>query len=114
MIADGPRQHLPYWGFVAHRVSGLLLALFLPVHFWALGLSLRGAASLQGFIGWTDLPLVRFAETGLVVLLAVHLASGLRILALEMLGWRAAQKNLVAVSFGVALACGLAYLLRAF
>ena len=113
-MMSGPRQHLPYWGFAVHRISGLLLALFLPAHFWVLGLSIQGASELQGFLAWTKLPLVRFAEAGLVVLLAVHLASGLRILALEMLGWRAVQKNLVAASFGIALACGLGFLLRAF
>lgn len=113
-MISGPRQHLPYWGFAVHRISGLLLALFLPLHFWVLGLSLRGAAHLEGFLIWTDAPLVRVAEAGLVVLLAVHLASGLRILLLELLGWRAAQKNLVALSFGIALACGLGFLLRAF
>ena len=113
-MMSGPRQPLPYWGFAVHRISGLLLALFLPAHFWVLGLSIQGASELQGFLACTKLPLVRFAEAGLVVLLAVHLASGLRILALEMLGWRAAQKNLVAASFGIALACGLGFLLRAF
>ncbi|MES1924020.1 succinate dehydrogenase [Salinisphaera sp. T31B1] len=113
-MRGGPRQHLPYWGFAVHRISGLLLALFLPAHFYVLGLSLAGAAELDHFLAWTELPLVRVAEGGLVVLLSVHLASGLRILALEMLGWRAAQKNLVAASFALALACGLGFLLRAF
>jgi fumarate reductase subunit D len=108
-----PRNHLPYWGFLIHRLSGLLLALFLPVHFWALGQGIGGAAQLNSFLAWTEHPLVLLAETGLVVLLAAHLASGLRILALEFLGWRAAQKNLVAASFGFAIVSGLAFLLRA-
>jgi fumarate reductase subunit D len=52
------------------------------------------------------------AETLLVVLLAAHLAGGLRVLALEFLGWRAAQKTLAAASAGVALAAGLLFLLN--
>ena len=41
--------HPAWWAFVVHRVSGLLLALFLPVHFWALGTALAGAPALTRF-----------------------------------------------------------------
>ena len=34
------RNHAGYGAFVAHRVSGVLLALFLPAHFLVLGLAL--------------------------------------------------------------------------
>ena len=59
--------HPTYLAFVIHRVSGLLLALFLPLHFWALGSAIRGEASLDGFLRWTDSPLVKAAEFGLVL-----------------------------------------------
>jgi fumarate reductase subunit D len=48
----------------------------------------------------------------LVVLLAAHLAGGLRVMALEFLGWRARQKDMVAVSAGLALLVGLVFLLN--
>ena len=54
-----------------HRLSGVGLALFLPVHFWALGKGLQ----LDEFLRWTEQPLVKFAEWGIVVLLAAHLAA---------------------------------------
>ena len=50
-----------------HRLSGIALALFLPVHFWALGRGLE----LDSFLRWTEQPLVKFAEWGIVVLLAM-------------------------------------------
>ncbi len=75
------RNHPAYWAFIVHRGSGVLLALFLPLHFWALGQALHGAAALDGFLRWTEQPLVKFAETGLVLLLAAHMAGGLRLLA---------------------------------
>jgi fumarate reductase subunit D len=87
------RNHPAYWAFIVHRFSGVLLALFLPLHFWALGQALQGAAALDGFLRWTDQPLVKFAETGLVLLLAAHMAGGLRLLALEFLEWREWQKR---------------------
>ncbi|MDI3306415.1 MAG: succinate dehydrogenase, cytochrome b556 subunit [Acetobacteraceae bacterium] len=111
MMDFRPRSHPTYLAFLVHRISGLLLALFLPLHFWALGSALRGEASLEGFLRWTDQPLVKAAEFGLVVLLAAHLAGGLRVLALEFLGWRRRQKDLVALSAGLSLAVGLLFLL---
>lgn len=107
-----PRSHPTYLAFVVHRVSGLLLALFLPLHFWALGSAIRGEAALDGFLRWTENPLAKAAETLLVVLLAAHLAGGLRVMALEFLGWRRRQKDLVALSAGLALAVGLLFLLN--
>ncbi|HTP95799.1 MAG TPA: succinate dehydrogenase, partial [Burkholderiales bacterium] len=44
------RNHPAYWAFVVHRVSGVALAAFLPLHFWALGQALSGAAALDGFL----------------------------------------------------------------
>jgi fumarate reductase subunit D len=106
------RNHPAYWAFIVHRGSGVLLALFLPLHFWALGQALHGAAALDGFLRWTEQPLVKFAETGLVLLLAAHMAGGLRLLALEFLDWRDWQKTLLAAAAGVSLVAGLAFLLN--
>ena len=106
------RNHPAYWAFIVHRASGLLLALFLPFHFWALGQALQGAPALDGFLRWTEQPLVKFAETGLVLLLAAHMAGGVRLLMLEFLPWRDWQKSLLAVAAGVSLAAGLAFALN--
>ena len=73
------RNHPAYWAFIVHRASGLLLAVFLPFHFWALGQALQGAAALDGFLHWTQQPLVKLAEIGLVLLLAAHMAGGVRL-----------------------------------
>ena len=39
-----------------HRLSGLALAIFLPLHFLALGLAINGEAKLESFLRWTDQP----------------------------------------------------------
>ena len=113
MIDHRPRTHPTYVAFLVHRISGLLLALFLPLHFWALGQAIAGEAALDGFLRWTDNAVLKAAETALVILLAAHLAGGLRVLALEFLGWRSSQKTMVAASAGVSLAFGLLFLLNA-
>jgi fumarate reductase subunit D len=102
------RQHSSYWAFVVHRVSGIALALFLPLHFWTLGRALQ----LEDFVSWTQHPLVKLGEWLIVLALAAHLGGGLRVLALEFLPWRGWQKSLTAaaaaLAFGVGLALALA------
>ena len=78
-----------------------------------LSFAARERAVFDGFLAWTAHPLVKLAEALLVALLAVHLAGGLRLLALELLPWRDGQKNLAAGAFGLAFAAGLAFLLAA-
>ncbi|MGA6964138.1 MAG: succinate dehydrogenase, cytochrome b subunit, partial [Xanthobacteraceae bacterium] len=53
---------------LVHRLSGLALAIFLPVHFLTLGLTISGEARLDSFLRWTDAPLVKLSEGGLVFL----------------------------------------------
>ena len=104
------RNHPAYWAFLLHRLSGLCLALFLPLHFLALGLALEGAAGLDRFLAVADLPLVVFAEWGLVVLLTLHLGFGLRLLALELLPWQGARKGWIGWGAGAALGAGALFL----
>jgi succinate dehydrogenase subunit D len=105
------RGHTGYLAFVAHRVSGILLTLFLPAHFFALGSALEGEAAFDSLLAWTERPLVKFAEWGIVLLLAVHLGGGLRVLALELLPWRDWQKGLAAAAAAAAIAVSLAFAL---
>ena len=106
------RNHPAYWAFLVHRLSGLALTLFLPLHFWALGQALQGEARLEGFLRWAEQPLVKFAETVLVLLLAAHMTGGVRLLMLEFLLWRDWQRSLLAIATGVSVAVGLAFLLN--
>ncbi|MFN7085937.1 MAG: succinate dehydrogenase, cytochrome b556 subunit [Burkholderiales bacterium] len=106
------RAHPAYWAFLVHRFSGLLLTLFLPLHFWALGQALQGEAGFESFLRWTDQPLLKFAETMLVLLLAAHMTGGVRLLMLEFMAWRNWQKSLLAAAAGATVAAGLAFLLN--
>src|SRR5262245_10230240 len=83
--AGGHRRNALWIAFLVHRLSGLALACFLPLHFLALGLAIDGEARLDGFLKWTANPLVKVAETVLVFVLAVHMLGGLRVLVIENL-----------------------------
>ena len=80
---------------MVHRISGLALACFLPLHFLALGLAIDGEVRLDGFLKWTANPLVKLGETALVFLLAIHMLGGIRVLVIENLPWHEGQKQLV-------------------
>ena len=80
-----------------------------PAHFLALGTAIRGEAALDEFLRWTEQPLVIAAEWVLVILLAAHMAGGLRVLALEFLPWRGWQKSLAAAAAFFAILAGLAF-----
>jgi fumarate reductase subunit D len=98
---------------MVHRVSGLLLACFLPLHFLALGLAIDGEGRLEGFLRWTDNPLVKLAEMILVFLLAVHMLGGIRVLVIENMPWRGGQKVLATAALAAAGAAALVFLGRA-
>ncbi len=105
------RQHPAYWAFLVHRLSGLGLALFLPLHFWALGQALHGAAALDGFLRFADQALFKFAAWGLVVLLALHMVGGVRLLLIEFGPPSGLRKNWIAGAAGFAAVAGLAFAL---
>lgn len=107
------RDHANYWAFVVHRVSGLALAVFLPIHLNLMVVGIKDAAAFDGFLAWTEMPLVKLAEAGLVACLALHLTGGLRVLAVEFLPWSERQKTAIAISFGLSFAAALAFLLNA-
>lgn len=106
------RQPL-YLAHLVHRISGLALALFLPVHFWLLSLALRAPERFDRFIHWSETPLVKIAEFGLVFLLAAHFFGGLRLLALEWLPWRGVQKTWAAAAVAGSFLVSTLFLLQA-
>lgn len=102
----------PLWrAAMVHRVSGILLACFLPIHFLVLGLAIESGGKLDAFLAWTRQPVVKLAEAGLVLLLAVHLLGGLRILVVENLPWRDRQKDMAVAAVGIAAAIAIAFLI---
>jgi len=105
------RSHLGYGAFLVHRLSGIALSVFLPLHFYVLGTALDGEARLGDWLSWAEQPLVKVAEWVVVVLLAAHLAGGVRVLALEFLPWRNWQKTLAALAAGASVLVALAFAL---
>lgn len=107
------RAHPLWLAYFVHRLSGLALALFLPLHFWVLAMALTNPARLDGFLQLTEAGLVKFAEFGLVFLLAIHLFGGLRLMAMEWLPWSAPQKTLAAGAAAVSFLIAVLFFMKA-
>jgi fumarate reductase subunit D len=95
---------------LVHRLSGLALAAFLPLHFLALGLAIEGEGKLEGFLRWSDRPLVKVAEAILVFLLAIHMLGGLRLLVLENFVWLGRQKQMAVIAAAASAVVAFAFL----
>ena len=105
------RRHAAWWAFLVHRLSGLALAVFLPLDFWLLSQALHGEAALGQALRFTDRGVFKFGEWALVVLLALHMAGGVRLLLIEFGPWSGLRKNWIAGSAGFGLAAALAFVL---
>jgi fumarate reductase subunit D len=104
------RTDLLWLAALLHRLSGLGLAVFLPLHFLTLGLAIDGEARLESFLRWSDAPAVKIGEAILIFLLAVHALGGLRLLVLENFAWRGGQKRNAALAAVVAVAIAIVFL----
>jgi fumarate reductase subunit D len=106
------RAH-PLWvAYILHRLSGLALALFLPLHFWVLAMAMTDPVKLDGFLNMNNAFIIKLAEFGLVFLLAVHLFGGLRLMAMEWLPWSPSQKTMAALAVAVSLLLACLFFLQ--
>ncbi len=105
------RSHASWVAFCIHRVSGILLTLFLPIHFWTLGLALDGEASLDTALRWYEAPVFKFGEWALVLLLAAHALGGIRLLVIEFRPWRGLRQGWIAAGLGMAAAISVVFII---
>ena len=112
-MKQSPRAHPLWFAYILHRLSGIALVLFLPLHFWVLAMAMTNPARLDGFLHLTEAGLVKLAEFGLVFLLAVHMFGGLRVMAMEWLPWTAPQKTLAAGATAISFLVATLFFLKA-
>lgn len=63
---------------ILHRISGVLLALAIPVVAWVLARSLEGGNGYADVAGWLGRPVVKLAAILWIWALAHHLLAGIR------------------------------------
>ncbi|MDR3521609.1 MAG: succinate dehydrogenase [Acidocella sp.] len=106
------RYNILWNAALIHRLSGIGLVVFLPLHFLVLGLAIESAGKLDSFLQLAQMPVVKLAEFALVFLLVVHLLGGARLLALELLPWLDGQKLLAVGAASVAALVAIIFLIR--
>jgi fumarate reductase subunit D len=104
------RKNLLWRAALLHRLSGLAVAVFLPLHFLTLGLAIDGEARLESFLRWSDAPAVKLGEGVLIFFLAVHGLGGLRLLVVENLPWHDRQRAAATAAVAVAAVLAFAFL----
>lgn len=108
------RRHQGYVAFLLHRISGIALAVFLPLHFLTLGLAIEGADELQSFLDVADNVLAKVFEAGLVFALVVHVMGGLRLMLLEWWHWDQQHAFWLTASLGAGCVVALMFALSIF
>jgi succinate dehydrogenase / fumarate reductase, cytochrome b subunit len=71
------------WSWVAHRISGVLIFLFLFAHILDTSLVRVSPDAYNDVIGLYKNPVVGLGETGLVAAVIFHALNGLRIIAVD-------------------------------
>ncbi len=107
------KSHLSYFMYSAHRYSGLLLACFLPLHFFILSQSLKGASALDQYLKLSDFWAIKVGEWGLVTLLTIHLIGGVRLLMIEFGTWRGLRKGWIQAAIVISIIFGILFLVLA-
>ncbi|WP_353152389.1 succinate dehydrogenase, cytochrome b556 subunit [Pollutimonas bauzanensis] len=105
------RTHASWIAFCLHRISGVLLTVFLPFHFWTLGLALENEAALDAALKWYEAPIFKFGEWLLVFFLALHALGGIRILLIEFRPWKGLRLGWISASFGTAAIVSFVFLI---
>jgi fumarate reductase subunit D len=107
------RAHPLWLAYIVHRLSGLALALFLPLHFWVLAMATTDPERLDGLLTLTESTVIKIAEFGLVFLLALHMFGGLRLMAMEWLPWSMPQKTMAAAAVAISFLIATLFFLQA-
>ncbi|MDE0308296.1 MAG: hypothetical protein OXI60_00485 [Acidiferrobacterales bacterium] len=96
--------------FVVHRISGLCLAAFIPIHLYVMSLLITNPQQLDAFLTWTSTPAVKLSESLLIMLAGIHLAGGIRILVVEWFSVSGVKSRWISVAAGFSVICGILFL----
>jgi succinate dehydrogenase / fumarate reductase cytochrome b subunit len=67
------------WSWLLHRITGVILVIYLFMHIFALSSSTGGETTFNSWLSKLQTPLTHVLEIGLAAVVAFHLLNGLRI-----------------------------------
>ena len=93
----------PYSGSIAwvlHRVSGVILVIYLALHLWGLGSAAGGKAAFDNQMQTFSGPVFELLEALVVLIAAFHMFNGLRVIAVDFSGLGRHQKAMFSAVLG--------------
>jgi succinate dehydrogenase / fumarate reductase cytochrome b subunit len=84
-----------------HRITGLLLVMYLFTHLWVLGSASAGGSAFDQRLRMVQTPLFHFLEIGLILVVFYHMCNGLAITIMDFFDLSRKHKTLVTVSVAV-------------
>ncbi len=80
-----PRRYgVGLWAWVLHRVTGLLLGLYLVLHLWTLGFVLAGSEALDAIFAYLNRPIFHLFDLLLFAGFVYHGLNGLRVTLVDL------------------------------
>ena len=87
------------WSFGLHRLTGVLLAIYLIPHIIVNSAALWGGAEAYNRLsGMVQGPAFHFLEIAIILGVAFHLTNGIRIILVDLFPWSKAQQKLLTAS----------------
>jgi len=77
-------RHAGYVAFALHRATGILLVLYLFLHFGVLTSLLAGRQAYDGMIGLMTNPVTEVLELGLIFVILFHGLNGIRLVLMAL------------------------------
>ncbi|WP_022836671.1 succinate dehydrogenase, cytochrome b556 subunit [Salisaeta longa] len=81
------------FAWMAHRLSGVALVVYLVIHIWGLK-ALTNEATFNELIASYHAPIFKVGEFLLLAAVVYHAMNGLRIVLIDFMGWSPNQKRL--------------------
>ncbi|MGB8656850.1 MAG: succinate dehydrogenase, cytochrome b556 subunit [Candidatus Zixiibacteriota bacterium] len=75
----GLNPNVGTWSWLLHRITGVILVIYLFMHLFVLSSSLGGAQTFNAWLSHLQTPLTHVLEIALAAVVAFHLLNGLRI-----------------------------------
>jgi succinate dehydrogenase / fumarate reductase, cytochrome b subunit len=89
------------FAWVLHRITGLLLLVYLFAHLWVLGSVNAGPGSFDQRLRLVQSPIFHFLEIGLILTIFYHMINGLSITIMDFFNLSRRHKTLVTISVAV-------------
>jgi succinate dehydrogenase / fumarate reductase cytochrome b subunit len=95
----GLNPNVGTWSWLLHRISGIVLSLYIFAHILVLSSSIGGSESFNKWIGTVQNPVFHVLEIALIGAVAFHLLNGLRITITDFFFITKAHKTLFWIAF---------------